>query len=174
MASQQHAYVVAMLRDCLASFLFAAGGATLSAQCVSIGLPGLNGCGSQVGWGISILSCAGAPTIGSASFGFTATAPCSVGTASWAVLLVGTCRTPLVLTGYGPGGVCGPSQATCALTLDILVALPGTPSGASYNYAAPIPAIPQLVGLQLCAQEAHYCPAPACVGASQGMTVTLQ
>ena len=119
----------------------------LSAQCVSIGLPGLNGCGGQVGWGISILSCAGAPTIGSASFRFTATAPCSVGTASCAVLLVGICRTPLVLTNYGPGGVCGPSQATCALNLDIVVALPGTPSGASYNYAAPIPAIPQLVGL---------------------------
>jgi hypothetical protein len=165
-----------MLRLGLAS-LFAACGTTLSAQCVSIGAPGLNGCGGVAGLGISILSCVGAPTIGSTSFGFTASAPCTVGTASWAVLLVGTCRTPLVLFNYGPGGMCGPSQATCAMTLDIVVALPAGPlSGGLYSYAAPIPAIPQLVGLLLCAQEAHYCPAPAlaCVGASQGMRVTLQ
>ncbi len=151
-------------------------GASLAAQCANVTSPGGSGCGGFTPFGIPISNCSGAPAIGNAAFALHTTAPC-FGTATGAVLLVGVCRAaPIVFTtGFGPGGLCGPSQATCALFVDALTVLPGVPSSAGgYSFAAPIPALPQLVGLRLCVQSAVFCSGTPCTAASNAVSVTLQ
>jgi len=159
-----------------AAVLLFAGG--LLGQCQNVSLPGGSGCGAFTPFGIPFLNCLGAPTIGNAGFGFTATAPCSGGPVNGAALLLrGVCRAvPLVQFNYGPGGMCGPSQAVCALHVDIAAVVPGTlaSGGAQFSYSVPVPNVPQLVGLQLCVQHAHACDTVNCIAASHGVRVTLQ
>ena len=125
-----------------------------------------------------MLNCSGAPAIGNAGFGLTATAPCIGNPMNYAaLLLLGVCRAvPLVQFNYGPGGMCGPSQAVCALYVDIAAVVPGilAAGGSQFSYAVPVPNSPQLVGLQLCVQHAHACDLQNCIAASHGVRVTIQ
>ncbi len=150
----------------------------LPGQCQLASSQGGSGCGGYTPFGIPFLSCAGSPAIGNAGFGFTATAPCSGGPVNGAaLLLLGVCRaTPLPLTNYGAGGMCGPSQALCALFVDFVALVPGAlaPGGFQFAYGVPVPNAPPLVGLQLCAQHEHTCDVVNCIAASHAVRVTIQ
>ena len=145
----------------------------LPGQCQLASSQGGSGCGGFAPFGVPFLSCAGAPALGNAGFGFTATAPCSGGQVNGAaLLLLGVCRTtPLPLTNYGAGGMCGPSQAVCALFVDFVALAPG---GFQFAHGVPVPNAPALVGLQLCAQHAHTCDVVNCIAASHAVRVTIQ
>jgi hypothetical protein len=160
----------------LVAVIASAGG--LLGQCQNVSLPGGSGCGYATPFGIPFVFCSGVPTIGNTGFGFTATAQCSGGFSQGAALmLLGTCRaTPLPLNNYGPGGMCGPSQAFCALYVDVAAVVPGViaPGGQQFSYVVPVPNAPPLVGLQLCVQHAHACATLNCIAASHGVRVTIQ
>jgi hypothetical protein len=151
---------------------------TLVGQCQNASLPGGSGCGDFTPFGIPFVFCSGAPTIGNTGFGFTATAQCSGGYSQGAALmLLGACRAvPSALTNYGSGGMCGPSQAFCALYVDVAAVVPGVlaPGGQQFSYVVPVPNAPPLVGLQLCVQHAHACATLNCIAASHGVRVTIQ
>jgi hypothetical protein len=161
----------------LSTALVAAACLTLpsAAQCTLASGPYGSGCGGFTPFGIPVVTCSGAPTIGNPGFGFTTTAPCFPAPTS-AVILVGTCRTtPIVFaSGYGAGGLCGPSMAVCAQYLDIVTWFLGTPQAGGFAFATPVPNVPQLVGLQLCVQGAHVCPGVPCLAVTNAMRVTLQ
>lgn len=145
----------------------------LAGQCVNVSLPWGSGCGLFTPFGIPVLSCSGAPTVGNLSFGLTTTAPC---TSNAGFLLVGNCLpAPITITsGYGAGGICGPSEAYCALQVDPCLVLVGVPTAGGYAFSTPIPNDPGLVGLQLCAQGVPVCSQIPCFAATQGMSVTVQ
>ncbi|MEZ5965481.1 MAG: hypothetical protein R3F56_16730 [Planctomycetota bacterium] len=148
----------------------------VSAQCLNLGTPGLNGCGTSTPFGIPTLACVGTPTIGNLTFGMTANVPC---TFSSGFLLVGAClASPIVIrSGFGPGGFCGPSQAPCAIQVDLAttVAIAGLPRAGGYTFSLPIPNDPRLAGLRVCAQETNLCAITGggCIAASQGVALTL-
>ena len=121
-----------------------------------------------------MVTCNGAPTIGNVAFGFATTAPCAQ--PANGLLLVGAWRaTPIVFTsGFGPGGWCGPSMATCAQYLDIVAAFVGAPQPGGFTFATPVPNAPPLVGLQFCVQGAHLCPAVPCIAVTNAVRVILQ
>ncbi len=146
---------------------------TLVGQCSNVTQPFGSGCGLFTPFGIPVLTCVGTPTVGNLGFGLLTTAPC-VSNAS--LLLLGPCLpAPVVITsGFGPGGICGPSQATCMLSLDPGLILIGTPTAGGYTFSTPIPNDAGLVGLRLCAQGAPLCTALPCIAASQGISVTVQ
>jgi hypothetical protein len=145
----------------------------LLGQCSNVSLPWGSGCGGFSPFGIPVLSCAGSPTVGNLAFGLTTTAPCA---SSSGFLLVGPCLSaPLVITsGHGPGGICGPSQAVCALHVDPCLVLTGAPTGGGYAFSTPIPNDAGLVGLALCAQGVPVCAAEPCFAATQGVRVVVQ
>jgi hypothetical protein len=142
------------------------------AQCTNVSTPGGSGCGNFTPFGIPTLQCTGSPTMGNPAFGFTANVPC---TATFGTLMLGVCRSaPLVFnTGFGSGGLCGPSQAPCALFVDAAVTLPGVSRAGGFTFSVPIPNLPQLIGLRLCAQNANVCSQLVCISASQGVSVTV-
>ena len=144
----------------------------VSAQCVAHSFPMGSGCGYSTPWGIPVASCSGAPSIGSASFGFTTTAPC-IGVPVAGVLLVGLCLpAPLVFTSGAATGLCV-SEAVCALYVNPIVMLPGLPQAGGFAFSTPIPNDPQLVGLQLCVQGAHTCSGLPCLSGTNAIRVTL-
>ncbi len=150
--------------------------APIVAQCVNISIPQGSGCGYVTPFGIPVASCNGAPSIGNASFGFTTTAPClAAGNATAGLLLIGLCLpAPIAITtGFGPGGVCGPSQALCALYVNVIGVAVGVAQAGGFAFPTPVPNDPGLVGLQLCVQGANVCSGGPCVSATQGVRVTL-
>ncbi len=162
-----------MLLRALVSFaLVVVAAAPLAAQCVNAGLPFGSGCGHSTPFGIPVASCAGAPSLGNPTFGFNTTAPCI---ASGGLLLLGPCLpAPFVFTsGFGPGGLCGPSEATCALFVDPVCVLTGIAQGSGFLFPAPVPNHPSLVGLQLCVQGANICSGMGCIAMTQGIQFTL-
>jgi len=165
-------YAGGMTRQLFCSFALAVVAASHAvAQCTNASIPAATGCGWSMPFGIPTVSCAGSPTIGNATFTVTSSPQC-LGTATVGILVVGTCR-PALLLPMGPGAACGPTQATCAQYVDIITAIPGTVSAGGFSFSTPIPNIPQLAGLQLCAQSALFCTG-GCVAVSNGLRITLQ
>jgi hypothetical protein len=159
-----------------ASFLFCAALAAHSAaQCTNVSVPGASGCGIMTPFGIPVITCNGAPTVGSSTFGFTTTQACfGTGTPLLGFVLAGSClTTPQPLASLG-ALMCGPSQAFCALYVNPVATLGGTPSGTGFSFPLPIPSSPQLVGVQICAQGAHICTTGPCVSASNAISVVVQ
>lgn len=148
--------------------------APASAQCANVSLPGGSGCGPVTPFGIPIVSCSGLPAVGNASFGFNTAAVCFSGLPAVGFLVAGQCLpAPLALSGFGPGGFCGPSQAFCALWVNPEVTLGGTPSGSGFSFPVPIPNSPLLVGAQLCLQGVTICTGVPCVSLSNAVSVTI-
>lgn len=157
--------------------LLAAGLATsLAAQCGFVSSPGGSGCGSSTPFGIPTIACAGQPQLGNQSFAVTARVPCAM---SASALLLGNCLvTPHLIRGpFGANGFCGPTEAVCALYVDVAlsVVIPGTAISGGASFAIPVPNDPGLRSLRFCAQEWNLCTLPtgSCLGASQAISITL-
>lgn len=135
------------------------------AQCANLALPGQSGCGHSTPGGMPAISCAGAPAVGNVAFGVSASIPCL---ASFPVLPVGTCLpSPLLITGpFGAGGFCGPPTAPCLAFVGLT----------TFLVLPPIPNNPTLAGTTVCVQEANLClqPGGSCIGASQGLSITVR
>jgi hypothetical protein len=159
-------------RAALALLLSGLASATSVAQCVNVSVPMGSGCGFSTPFGIPVVSCTGAPSIGNASFGFTTSTPCP-GVPTAGALLVGTCLPSPIQFLDGPStGLCI-SQAVCALWVSPIVFLTGLPQAGGFAFPTPIPNDPQLVGLQLCVQGAHTCSGLSCLSATNAVGVTL-
>ncbi len=154
--------------------------AGVQAQCTNLATPGLNGCGNSTPFGIPTIMCGGSPTVGNAAFAVTGTTPCQT---TVPVLLIGTCLpAPILITGpFGAGGFCGPSMAPClafvgpTIYAAVLGAVQAPPN--IWIYALPIPNDPTIQGATVCIQQANLCAfaiGGQCLGASQGISVTLQ
>ena len=169
------------MRTLLIAIAAASLAAGARAQCTNLATPGLNGCGLSTPFGIPTIMCAGSPTVGSATFSVTGNTPCQT---SVPVLLIGPCLpAPILITGpFGAGGFCGPTMAFCqrfvglpiyAAVLGAVLAPPNL-----WTFTLPIPNDPTLQGATVCIQQVNVCTiAPTtglCIGASQGISVTVQ
>jgi hypothetical protein len=166
------------MRFLLATVAAASLVAVARAQCTNLGIPQASGCGNSTPFEIPTISCSGSPTLGNAAFAVGAIVPCA---SSAPILVVGTCLpSPAPLSGpFGVGGFCGPAMSLCIPWVGptIYGAVPGvavTPP-LFWTFPIPIPNDPTVQGANVCIQEANLCGIPGgfCIGASQGISVTV-
>jgi hypothetical protein len=115
------------------------------AQCASIAGTGCGPLGT-----VPNLFCVGSPTVGNASFGFSATL---LGSPSF--LYVGLCASsPFSISAPG---LCPPPSGPCVVGLDPAALFPVYGIGfPMVFFALPIPNDPALVGATVCAQEVGF------------------
>jgi hypothetical protein len=160
-----------MIRAAAASLLSVLAAVPAAAQC-TFSTPMASGCGHSSPFGIPVIGCNSAPLVGNQSFAITTTAPC-IGSPTAGLLLIGNCLPAPIQILNGPAtGICV-AEAFCALYLDPCVVLVGASTGGGFRYDLPIPAIPQLAGLQLCLQGAHTCTGMSCIAATNNARVTV-
>jgi len=163
------------------------------AQCVTLGTPGLSGCG-PLGAAPTLVcaSCNGfttasSPNIGNSGFVVAAGFPSLVGTP---VLMVGPCAVPPLLVPAGAclggtvGCICSASPQGCnAFVGYVHVPFAGALWCPAIGYANPwqwffnIPNDPALIGGALCAQAIGSTsggfPNPTCLAISNGLQITI-